>query len=42
VPRRCGLRGVDEADLAVGGVKDKLDAPVAGQLGDFGSDVVAL
>jgi hypothetical protein len=29
VPRRCGLRGVDEAYLAAGGVKDKLEAPAA-------------
>src|SRR5262245_25520370 len=37
-----GLRGLDEARLAVGGVEDEVDAPAAGQLRDFGSDVVAL
>jgi hypothetical protein len=36
------LRGLDEACLAVGGVKDEVDTPAAGQLRDFRRDVVAL
>jgi hypothetical protein len=32
-----GLRGLDEALLAVSGVKDKVDAPATGQLRDFSS-----
>jgi hypothetical protein len=34
------LRGLDEACLAVGGVKDEVDTPVAGQLRDFRRDVI--
>src|SRR5262249_56519115 len=36
-----GLRGLNEAHLAVGGVEDEVDAPAIGQLRDFGGDVVA-
>jgi len=37
-----GLRGLDKALLAVGGVEDEVDAPATGQLCDFDTDVVAL
>ena len=37
-----GLRGLDKALLAVGGVEDEINAPAPGQLRDFGGDVVAL
>jgi hypothetical protein len=37
-----GLRRLGEALLAVGGVKDEVNAPPAGQLRDFGGRVVVL
>ena len=37
-----GLRGLDKALLAVGGVEDEVNAPATGELRDFGGDVVAL
>jgi len=36
------LRGLNKARLAVGGIKDEVDAPPAGQLRDFRREVVAL
>ena len=40
-PPPDGLRGLDEAHLAAGGVEDEVDTPATGQPRDFGGDVVA-